>query len=528
MNASGDASQRPKGPNGPNGPASEVGGVPGEIPAALPAWAARAGGWVIILTMAIALALAVALRVPETVRCPFELIPEGGANPMLAPVDGHLRTVHVAEGAEVEAGAPLLEILAPRVVAWRAEAGQLREDVRRLTARRDSLPARHEAEAQVEAARIEEMAGRLAVLRERLKQYDKRIASTEDIYAAELKLQQERIRAYEREIKFLGTYRDTYELYATRIEGLVEKGGVARLDALFQRMSALRAQLEASKATHAQEMEALRLRQVELDRVRQRLAEEDMGQRLQGEIQSLEMNLVAARHDARRNALLRELDGREIDHDLAKTRLRLTALDTLLAQCEADRFLLRAPFDGVVVALHKTEPGAVVSRGEVLCRLARAGAPLVARLHVPPKAQPRLAVGQGVRFLVDAFPYQRHGVRTGALTWISPAATPATAPPGPAAADPATGAGTGGGSFLARARIEDPVVRVDGRPRRLRAGMAGEARITVGRRTLIEYVFEPLRKLRESYRDVPPAREDGGVPEPTAALPNQPDAGRDR
>jgi hypothetical protein len=34
----------------------------------------------------------------------------------------------------------------------------------------------------------------------------------------------------------------------------------------------------------------------------------------------------------------------------------------------------------------------------------------------------------------------------------------------------------------------------------LRAGMTGTARIQAGRRTLIEYAFEPLRQLRENVR----------------------------
>jgi hypothetical protein len=34
-----------------------------------------------------------------------------------------------------------------------------------------------------------------------------------------------------------------------------------------------------------------------------------------------------------------------------------------------------------------------------------------------------------------------------------------------------------------------------------RVGMRGEARIVVGRRTLIEYAFEPIRQLRENIRE---------------------------
>jgi hypothetical protein len=36
--------------------------------------------------------------------------------------------------------------------------------------------------------------------------------------------------------------------------------------------------------------------------------------------------------------------------------------------------------------------------------------------------------------------------------------------------------------------------------RRLRVGMKGEARIVVGRRTLVEHIAEPIRQLRENLR----------------------------
>jgi molybdopterin-guanine dinucleotide biosynthesis protein A len=42
-----------------------------------------------------------------------------------------------------------------------------------------------------------------------------------------------------------------------------------------------------------------------------------------------------------------------------------------------------------------------------------------------------------------------------------------------------------------------------GQSRPLIAGMSGKAEIVVGNRSLIEYVLEPLRQLKENYSNVP-------------------------
>ncbi len=53
-----------------------------------------------------------------------------------------------------------------------------------------------------------------------------------------------------------------------------------------------------------------------------------------------------------------------------------------------------------------------------------------------------------------------------------------------------------GAHFVALASFETPA-RPRKEPLSPRVGMRGAARIMVGRRTLIESIFEPLRQLRE-------------------------------
>ncbi len=97
-------------------------------------------------------------------------------------------------------------------------------------------------------------------------------------------------------------------------------------------------------------------------------------------------------------------------------------------------------------------------------------------------ALPRLKEGQRVRFFLDAYPYQRYGTVDAKLDWISPSAVTSV----------------DGQRFVALASPDDKTISTRKNPLVLRVGMRGEAKIVVGKRTLIESVFEPLRHLRES------------------------------
>ena len=59
--------------------------------------------------------------------------------------------------------------------------------------------------------------------------------------------------------------------------------------------------------------------------------------------------------------------------------------------------------------------------------------------------------------------------------------------------------------FRALVELDEQAVTVRGKPRALRPGMSGRARIVVGRRTLAAYAFAPLRRLPESVRGAPVA-----------------------
>jgi multidrug efflux pump subunit AcrA (membrane-fusion protein) len=122
---------------------------------------------------------------------------------------------------------------------------------------------------------------------------------------------------------------------------------------------------------------------------------------------------------------------------------------------------------------------------EITCRDER----LQAELMVPQRGLALLRAGQLVKLRYDAFPFQRFGVRHATLRWISPSASLQSAD----------------GSVRAIADVDEQMLRINGDRRALLPGMAGQAVIVVGRRTLASYAMEPLRSIGEAVSARRPA-----------------------
>jgi multidrug resistance efflux pump len=171
--------------------------------------------------------------------------------------------------------------------------------------------------------------------------------------------------------------------------------------------------------------------------------------------------------------------------EIAKLKVRLAALKGDLENSQASLLSVRAPYDAVVISVSQRNAGNVVQSGQELCQLSRADAQPLARLSLNEAALAKLAPGQRVRFFFDAFPYQRYGAVNAKLDWISPSVV--TSAEGP--------------RFIALASFDETEPSAHRPQLPLKVGMKGEARIQVGRRSPIEYAFEPIRQLRENVHN---------------------------
>jgi len=171
----------------------------------------------------------------------------------------------------------------------------------------------------------------------------------------------------------------------------------------------------------------------------------------------------------------------------ATGEIRVNALRSGLAGSDGNEIRLTAPYAGTILRLHVKNSGAVLHEGETVAELVNVGERLHAELKVPEAGMGKLKAGQGVKLKYDAFPYQRYGVKYGQVAWLSPATVESKE----------------GASFRAHVEISQGELFIQGQSRPLSAGMSGKAEIVVGKRSLIEYLFEPLRQLKENVSDVP-------------------------
>lgn len=377
------------------------------LPQDPPAWIVRSSAWLMIAFFAIALLAAILVHLPETVTCPFVLVPKDGADPIQSPHLAVVSRVAVNEGDTVKAGAELFVLRSDEIRGMNTQSRTLTEDLR---TREDSL------------------------------------GKSDSAHIAQLQIKDAEIAQAESEVTFRDRHAKTSRELVERMERLSKTGGISQVELLRMRLDLAASEKDLSVAQRTLQQVNLERQRMEMDRSRQR------GQ-----------------------------DVAEIEN----SKYRLSALKSDLENSEQNLLSLRAPYDAVVVSLAQRNAGSVVQNGQELCQLARLDAKPRARLSLNEGGLPKLAIGQRVRFFLEAYPYQRYGAVNAKLDWISPSVV--ATPEGP--------------RFVALASLDETETSGRSKPLALRVGMRGEARIVTGRRTLIEYAFEPVRQLRENMRE---------------------------
>ena len=281
-------------------------------------------------------------------------------------------------------------------------------------------------------------------LAEDLRTKEQGLAKADAAYTSQLEIKLAEISNSESEVKFREKHSATSRELVERMETLSESGGISKVELIRLRLEVAGSEKDLSVSRRT-------LQQATLDRQR-----------------------MDTEHARQRDELVAEIE---------KLKFRVKALKSDLENSELNMLSVRAPYDGVVISLAQRNAGSVVQNGQELCQLARIDAKPHARLLFGETGLPKLAIGQRVRFFFAAFPYQRYGAVDAKLDWISPSAV----------------SSPDGSHFVGLASLDEN--KKNKSKVQPRVGMRGEARIVVGRRTLIEYAFEPIRQLRENIRE---------------------------
>lgn len=200
-------------------------------------------------------------------------------------------------------------------------------------------------------------------------------------------------------------------------------------------------------------------------------------------------------HDLLRSKIASERDTVALQTDLnnlpLKERSEIAAMDRSIAEITAtgleneahrESYLL-APQDGLITAL-QVDLGKQVSPSQPLMSLIPSGTPLQADLYIPSRSVGFVRVGNVAQLQYQAFPYQKFGSHVGQVIKVSRTAVPAQELPFPA---PTTDV-----YYVVTILPEQDHVLAYGRKESLQTGMQVDADIWLDRRTLLEWILEPL------------------------------------
>jgi membrane fusion protein len=191
-----------------------------------------------------------------------------------------------------------------------------------------------------------------------------------------------------------------------------------------------------------------------------------------------------------RAAVLAKLAQLPIDHAdrLAEVESRLAAVERSQVQLRARRaFEVRSPVGGRVVSVRR-KVGEAASPDDAALTIIPNDSILVGRLLIPTSAIGFVQPGESVRVRYDAFPYQHFGVHRAVVRDVARGVLFSGDSYGPLrVTKPA---------YPATVALSSQAVTADAREVPLQSGMLLRADIILERRSILEWIFEPLLGTR--------------------------------
>src|SRR5205809_4926011 len=221
------------------------------LPQEPPPWIIRSTAWLLLAAFLFALLIAIVMRLPETVHCPFILIPATGADPIQSPRQAIISRVAVEEGQPVKAGEDLFILRSDAIRGWDTQFRTLTEDLRN----------KEESLIQYEAA-----------------------------YVSQLEIKKAEIEQAKSEIKFRENHAATSRDLVARMEKLAKQGGESEVDLIKLKLDLAGSEKDLSVAQRT-------LQQVNLDRERIEMEHARLRGEDQAEIEKLKMRTGALKTD---------------------------------------------------------------------------------------------------------------------------------------------------------------------------------------------------------------------------------------
>ncbi len=445
------------------------------LPAALevvetpPSPTGRLMGLIIVVVFVSTVAWACLGKVDVIATAPGRILPAGDVK-VIQPLDpGVVRAIHVQDGDRVRAGQLLVELDPTQTGADRERASkalaQAQLDIARLTALKTAAETRMQprfvappgaapdAVAEARAATLAQSDQLKAKLADLTQQIDQKDAEAAEVAAQIAKINASLPMLTEKE----------------QIHRRLQQQGYGTS------LSLIDARQQLSEAQH------------ELDVQFERMAQ--------------------AR--AARSALERQREGArsqfvaEVFGDLRKAEEQNAELtqDLVKAQNKSTQTELRSPIDGVVEQMSVHSLRGVVTPAEHLMIVVPEAHDLVVEARLPNRDVGFVHAGQRVKVKVETFNFTRYGLLEGRVTDVSRDVVTEGEPRNTDRSAAAT-SGSQAQNYLARIKLEQTSMIIDGRREFLQPGMSIIAEIKTGDRSIIDYILSPItRKAHESLHE---------------------------
>lgn len=196
------------------------------------------------------------------------------------------------------------------------------------------------------------------------------------------------------------------------------------------------------------------------------------------QVTSLQEHLEDAEHQ------LANLPTEEADLE-AQTNVTLAQITQRQTSTAAQStYVITAPVDGRVLAI-PVELGQSLPAGGTITVLSPIGSSLVAEVYIPSRAAGFIKPGQDVKLMYDAFPHEKFGSAAGVVARVSSTVLGPgeIAIPGLEIREPV---------FRMRVSLEKQSVETYGQTLPLQPGMLLKAMVVVDRRSLFEWMLDPI------------------------------------
>jgi len=169
----------------------------------------------------------------------------------------------------------------------------------------------------------------------------------------------------------------------------------------------------------------------------------------------------------------------EVIGEISELEARLPAIRQRLKETD-----IRSPIDGIVNRVFYNNVGAVVGGGEIVAEIVPTGGDLLVEAFIDPKDIATVEPGQKVKISLTAYDPSKYGYLLGTLTKV--------------AADTVFREETRTSDYAVNASIDSVIYEDDETPVTIFPGMVASVDIIRGNRSILEYFWQPVAKIKDT------------------------------